>query len=257
MTPPAANFRQVAMDTVSQPDLFAAVCAIHPEHEIVQAARQRRYNGSRVPEAKAREIVALRLSGESLRGIERRTGADHRTVRAVVAAAEEQGLVPAIKERMQREMLELAEATAELLRGEMNKDEPDAQIIKAGWVGLGIAADKAAALQVAGDLHLHQHVHVGGPSADDPAAAYAAMLKGAVDVESEVVRRKQLDLNAMDVLDTSTDTDGAPLDAVAGPAGSTADRPTDPTSGPDPRRAEGEGGGVANCAPGSATHGKP
>ena len=187
---PALDFRDLASEVSKQPDLFAALAGIPDEQAIVRAASDKRYTGDRVPEARATQIVALRLSGCSLREIERRIGADHRTVSAVVAIAERQGIIPALKEAVQRQVLELTEETIEVVRRELRSEEPDAQLIKAGWVGAGIGMDKAAMVAPVGELHLH--LHQGAVAAgSDPAAEYARLLRGApsgptVDAESEV-----------------------------------------------------------------------
>lgn len=187
---PALDFRDLAQSVVRQPELFAALAGVAEEQNIVRAAQERRYTGSRVPEARAAQIVALRLAGTSLRGIERQLGADKRTVAAVVEIAERQGVLPPLKEVLQRRLGVLADRTADVIEQELDSDEPDAQLIKAGWVGLGIAADKSAALANIGELHLH--VHQGAVAAgSDPASEYARLLRGApagptVDAESEV-----------------------------------------------------------------------
>lgn len=214
---PALDFRAIAEEVQRQPDLFAAISADVTEHQVVMAARERRYDGSRVPEARAAQIVALRATGLSLSAIERRLNADHRTVRSVVQAAEEQGLVPGIKEVVGRRMSELAEKTMDVLSRELDSEEPDAQLIKAGWVGVGIAADKlVAAPAPAPQLHLHAHV---GAADQDPAAIYAAMLRTA-DAQSAVSARNSLVSSHPVILDTGADTIEPPAERPGSGSGS-------------------------------------
>ncbi len=251
---PALDFRALAEEVARQPDLFAAISGSVADQEIVRAARERRYHGGRVPEARAAQIVALRVTGASLREIERQTGADHRTIKAVVRCAEEQGMVPALKEVVARRMLELAEKTADIVDRELDSDEPDAQLIKAGWVGIGIAADKAAAASApAPQLHLHAHLGVGD---QDPASIYAAMLRSA-DAESAVSSRNPLQprsaFPADTVLDVPATSAGAPGNQAA-----TLARAQDPLAVGDREAVLDRGaGGVANGGPAGSGDGTP
>ena len=201
-TIPAIDFRALALEVQRQPELFSDLEGSAAEMEIVRAARERRYDGSGTPGARAAQIVALRVAGTSLCEIRRRLGADPRTVSAVVRAAEEQGIVPTIKDVVARRMSELAEKTMDVVDRELESDEPDAQLIKAGWVGIGIAADKlVAAAAPAPQLHLHAHV---GPSDQDPAAVYARMLR-TQDAESAVTAPNAFCSKAPCTLDTVVD----------------------------------------------------
>jgi DNA-binding MarR family transcriptional regulator len=236
---PALDFRAIAEEVSRQPDLFAAIEADVREYAVIQAARERRYDGTRTEEARAAQIVALRATGASLRAIERRLGADRRTVSAVVRAAEEQGLVPALKDVVARRMAELTERTMEMLERELDSPKPDAQLIKAGWVGAGIGADKlVAAPAPAPQLHLHAHSH---RVDQDPASIYAEMLRSA-DVESVGSVAKALPSNGAARVDTVLDAEtvrdtgsGGQVDpVVGGRVGSDSD---------------GGAGGVASPAP--------
>jgi len=253
---PALDFSALAQEIVRQPDLFASISAIQVEQDVVQAARGRRYTGARVPEARAAQIVALRLAGTSLRGIERQTGADKRTVAAVVEIAEQQGVVPPLKERLTRRMAELSDRTMDMVERELESDEPDAQLIKAGWVGVGIAADKSAAagaLGGASDLHQHLHLHVAGP--EDPAAIYARMLSGSrpVDAQSEVHGRNLLVRSDCIDADTGQDTRSGPPGGATGALAGT----TEPAAELGGATAEGGAGGVAIGGSPTEMDGKP
>ncbi len=259
--PPALDFHDLAQEVARQPDLFAAISAVAEEQNTVRAARERRYTGSRVPEARAAQIVALRLAGGSLREIERQTGADKRTVAAVVQIAEKQGLVPPLKEGLQRRLGELAERTADVVERELDSDVPDAQLIKAGWVGLGIAADKSAALANVGELHLHLHqgAVASGP---DPAAEYARLLRGApvgptVDAESEVSTSERPPIVDVRLSDTGMVRGPAPVGASVDPADPSGCRDLGPgDAGPEAGDGGGGAGGVAKPAVGGVGDGK-
>ena len=201
-TIPAIDFRALALEVQRQPELFSDLEGSVAEMEIVRAARERRYDGSGTPGARAAQIVALRVAGASLCEIRRRLGADPRTVSAVIRAAEEQGIVPTIKEVVSRRMAELTEKTMTALDRELDSPTPDAQLVKSLWVGTGIGADKlGAAAAPAPQLHLHAHV---GPSDQDPAAVYARMLR-TQDAESAVSATTSFSSKAPCTLDTVVD----------------------------------------------------
>lgn len=204
------DFEELAQAVVRQPDLFGSISAVSEEQAVVRAAREFRYTGARVAEARAAQIVALRKIGTSLNEIQRQTGADKRTIHAVVELAEKQGLVTPLKEVLQRRLSTLAEKTADVIERELDAESPDAQLIKAGWVGLGIAADKSAALANVGELHLHVH-QASVAAGSDPASEYARLLRGApvgptVDAESAVSVADSHDSNAVPGADTALDT---------------------------------------------------
>lgn len=222
---PALDFQDLAQAVVRQPDLFASLAGVAEEQAIVRAAREHRYTGTRTPEARAAQIVALRKAGTSLREIQRQTGADKRTIHAVVELAEKQGLVTPLKEVLQRRLSTLAEQTADVIERELDSPDPDAQLIKAGWVGLGIAADKSAALANVGELHLHLH-HGAVAAGPDPAAEYARMLRSGptVDAESEVLPADVPEIGASVGADTDAAHAAAPAQPGRPPAARLADQ---------------------------------
>lgn len=181
---PLALATAVALDVARQPELFGPARFSDSELAIVRAARAGRYNASRTrDEARVAVVVALRQQGCSLREIERRTGMDPRLVSVVVAEAERNRAVPAIKDALTRRLAETTERALDRLDDEIRADKPDPALVRALGVAVGIGADKVAgAGSPAGDLHLHQHVHLDGA---DPARDYLRQRAAALATESD------------------------------------------------------------------------
>lgn len=183
---PLAIATVVSLDVARQPDLFGPAAFSDSELGIVRAARAGRYNASRTQdEARVAVVVALRQQGCSLREIERRTGMDPRLVAVVVAEAERNRAVPAIKEALTRRLAETTERALDRLDDEIAAPKPDPALVRALGVAVGIGADKVAGSgSPAGDLHLHQHVHLAGA---DPARDYLRQRAAALATESDSV----------------------------------------------------------------------
>lgn len=243
---PLAVAESVSEAMTRQPDLFAGGEAFsHSELELVRHARKGRYNGSVTTrnEARVALVVALRQQGCSLREIQRRTGMDTRLVVVVLREAEKSGAVPAIKEVLTRRLAETTERALDRLDEELDREEPDHQLVRALGVVAGIGADKMTAAGTGGpDLHLHQHVHLAG---SDPARDYLMRRARVLATESESAQQA-----------SESPPIAAGVDGVAGLA-APIDVPTD--SSPDPVRTAAPaantpatpGGGSPISAPGA------
>ena len=187
---PLAIATAVASEVVAQPDLFGPAAFSDSDLAIVRAARAGRYTGSRTrDEARVAVVVALRSQGCSLRDIERRTGMDPRLVAVVVREAEQRRAIPAIKEALNRRLAETTERALDRLDDELSRQDPDPALLRALGVAVGIGADKVAGTSAAaGDLHLHQHVHLAGA---DPAREYLKARAAALATESDSVSTAQ------------------------------------------------------------------
>lgn len=185
---PLAIAESVSAAMVRQPDLFAGEAFSAADLEVVRHARKGRYNGAVTTRSEARValVVALRQQGCSLREIGRRTGMDTRLVTVVLREAEKGGAVPALKEVLGRRLAETTERALDRLDEELERGEPDHQLVRALGVVAGIGADKMTAAGSGGpDVHLHQHVHLAG---SDPAKEYLMKRAKVLATESESVR---------------------------------------------------------------------
>ena len=238
---PLAIAVQVAADVAGQPDLFGPAAFSDSELGIVRAARAGRYNASRTrDEARVAVVVALRQQGCSLRDIERRTGMDPRLVAVVVAEAERNRAVPAIKDALTRRLAETTERALDRLDEEIRSDEPDPALVRALGVAVGIGADKVAAgSSPAGDLHLHQHVHLGGA---DPARDYLRQRAAALATESDSGGAPRISEPAGAVSDAAAGlaATGGAVDHRSGPV---VDVQADPVRPGDPGSTPPGGGG--------------
>ena len=244
---PLAIATAVAGEVVAQPDLFGPAAFSDSDLAIVRAARAGRYTGARTrDEARVATVVALRSQGCSLRDIERRTGMDPRLVAVVVREAEQRRAVPAIKEALNRRLAETTERALDRLDDELSRQSPDPALVRALGVAVGIGADKVAGTAAAaGDLHLHQHVHLAGA---DPAREYLRARAAALATESDAVGKvAESGQNAGD--SAAAAGLAASRHAAPGPGGAVVDlEPAGadlPDPGADPR------GGVAS-RPGAA-----
>ena len=244
---PLAIATAVASEVVAQPDLFGPAAFSDSDLAIVRAARAGRYTGSRTrDEARVAVVVALRSQGCSLRDIERRTGMDPRLVAVVVREAEQRRAIPAIKEALNRRLAETTERALDRLDDELSRQDPDPALLRALGVAVGIGADKVAGTSAAaGDLHLHQHVHLAGA---DPAREYLKARAAALATESDAVGKvAESGQNAGD--SAAAAGLAASRHAAPGPGGAVVDlEPAGadlPDPGADPR------GGVAS-RPGAA-----
>jgi hypothetical protein len=243
---PLAVAESVSEAMVRQPDLFAGGEAFSSsELEMVRHARKGRYNGAVTTRSEARValVVALRQQGCSLREIQRRTGMDTRLVVVVLREAEKSGVVPALKEVLTRRMAETTERALDRLDEELDREEPDHQLVRALGVVAGIGADKMTAAGTGGpDLHLHQHVHLAGA---DPARDYLMKRAAVLATESESA---QPPTDSTPIL---ADVDAAAV--LAAPVGSRTDSSPDPGSNPAPasNTPATPGGGSPILAPGA------
>lgn len=173
MTDPLAIAESVAHAVVAQPDLFAGDAFSADEQSTLRVARYGDYTGKLTTRDQVRvaTVVALRQQGASMREIERRTGMDHRLIHRVLEYAEKAGHVPALKDVLARRTGEITELAGERLSEELRKPQPCDKRVKAYGVAWGIGLDKerAASVTVAGDLHVHQSVHLEGA---DPMRAW-------------------------------------------------------------------------------------
>jgi transposase len=205
---PLALATSVAEAMTRQPELFGEAAFSELELETVRVARSGRYNGSITTrnEARVAVVVALRQQGCSLREIERRTGMDTRLVNVVMREAERAGVVPAIKEVLNRRIAETTERVMDRFDEEVKKDEPDSQLVRALAVAMGVGYDKVAAgSNPAGDVHLHLHQHAEG---GDPTREYLRQRAAALATESESV--------VVDAISTPIPSDsGAAADVAA------------------------------------------
>lgn len=201
---PLAIATTVARAVARQPDLFGPASFSPSELEIVRAARAGRYNASRTrDEARVAVVVALRQQGCSLREIERRTGMDPRLVAVVVAEAERNRAVPAIKEALTRRLAETTERALDRLDDEIASPKPDPALVRALGVAVGIGADKVAGSgSPAGDLHLHQHVHLSGA---DPARDYLRQRAAALATESDSASTASIIVGTQSVSDAAAE----------------------------------------------------
>lgn len=182
---PLAIAESVAAGFSTQPELFGGAAFSPAELELVRVARSGRYNGARTrDEGRVAVVVALAQLGCSQREIQRRTGMDTRLVRVVLEQAERAGVVPALKEAVQRRAAELGEQALEVLRDVLDQGVgADPQLLRSIGVVSGILLDKAAgAAGAAGAQHLHFHQAPGGA---DPAAEYFRMRAAALSTECE------------------------------------------------------------------------
>lgn len=112
---------------------------------VLREGRCSRYSGkiALACEERARSIVRLRLLGYSYRYIERQTGADLRTVRAVELELRRQGKLPAEREELAGQYSEIARVSNERLLEALDRGKVPINILP---VASGVAADKRAML---------------------------------------------------------------------------------------------------------------
>lgn len=176
---------RVAIETASQPELFGPGAFSGADLGVIRVARRGTYSGAITcrDEAMVAKIVALRQQGASFRAIERATGTDRRVVSAVLQYAEKRQEIAPLKEVVMRRMAEVTERAIDRLSDELDKEEADPQMVRALGVVAGVGSDKlAAASQVAGELHLHQHVHLEG---QDPTRDWLRARAAALATESK------------------------------------------------------------------------
>jgi hypothetical protein len=177
---------------VSQPSLFDGEDAPIDYQTVTEAKAISEgavfvYTGSTVSmnEQKAMAIAIMRLSGVPKREIARRCQCSRHVIDLVLEQLEQAGKIAPLRERLPRLLGQVAEDAAEAAREIIHAgviDAPTAAYLKALGVLSGIGADKHAGAQaVAGDLHLHQHVHLGDA---DPLRDYLRQRSEAMATES-------------------------------------------------------------------------
>jgi hypothetical protein len=177
---------------VSQPSLFDGDDAPIDYQTVTEAKAISEgavfvYTGSTVSrnEQKAMAIAIMRLSGVPKREIARRCQCSRHVIDLVLEQLEQAGKIAPLRERLPRLLGQVAEDAAEAAREIIHAgviDAPTAAYLKALGVLSGIGADKHAGAQaVAGDLHLHQHVHLGDA---DPLRDYLSQRAQALATES-------------------------------------------------------------------------
>ncbi len=251
---PAArfSFSDLADQLKAQPDLFPASGEQPVEVEVVRAAQRFPFTGTTVArdERRALAIAVARLAGVSKRRIAKELGCSRNTVDLVVEVLEKAGKLEPVKERLPGLLARAAEDATEWIRELIDKGEVSTEVaatIKALGVVAGIGADKvAAASAVAGDLHLHQHVHMEG---SDPMRAWLQERARALSTDSEAV---DADRNTLDVSVSPVESNAAAaLAADAVPPEATQVAGTDQVessaaesaAGPAPAPEAGAGGG--------------
>jgi transposase-like protein len=202
-------------------------------------------------EQKAAGIALLRLSGVSKREIARRVGCSRNVIDAVIDKLEDLGKLEPLKDRLPRLLGRVAEDAAEAAREIIDSgviDTATASYLKSLGVLAGIGADKSAAAQsISGDLHLHQHLHVGDA---DPLRDYLSQRAQALATES----------NAGGNGAKSLPRNGSPDLAAGVAAGSgavveveaTIEAPDPTGSGPDQAAADDRGAGGVGDARGAS-----
>jgi transposase-like protein len=215
--PGRVDFSAIADQLVSQPSLFDAA-TLPVEMDTVRAARIFAFSGTTTcnsrHETRAMTIAALRLAGVSKREVARQLSCSRNTIDAVMDVLEERGKIEPLKEKLPRLLSAAAAEAAEWARELIDERAVSTEVaatLKALGVLAGIGADKvvAAAAQVAGDLHLHQHVHLEG---SDPTRDYLRQRAAALATDSHAAGdgHKQLSANASPI-------DAASLAAAAPP----------------------------------------
>lgn len=203
--PPARfSFSDLADQLKAQPDLFPASGEQPVEIEVVRAAQRFPFTGTTVArdERRALAIAVARLAGVSKRRIAKELGCSRNTVDLVVEVLEKAGKLEPVKERLPGLLARAAEDATEWIRELIEDGVVSTEVaatIKALGVVAGIGADKvAAASAVAGDLHLHQHVHMEG---SDPMRAWLQERARALSTDSEAVgtERNPLEVSVTEV----------------------------------------------------------
>lgn len=248
------SFSDLADQLKSQPDLFPTSGEQPVEIDVVRAAQRFPFTGTTVArdERRALAIAVARLAGVSKRRIAKELGCSRNTVDLVVEVLEKAGKLEPVKERLPGLLARAAEDATEWIRELIEDGVVSTEVaatIKALGVVAGIGADKvAAASAVAGDLHLHQHVHMEG---SDPMRAWLQERARALSTDSEAVGTER---NPLDVSVTAVDSAAAAaLAAAAEPPGAAQASGSDqvPSSAgdqaarpePAPEAAGGGGGG--------------
>jgi hypothetical protein len=144
-----------------------------------------------------------------------------------------------MKEVLQRRLAETTERALDRLDQEIVRDEPDPQLVRSLGVVAGIGADKlAAAANPAGDLHLHQHVHL---AASDPAREYLRQRAEFLSIESGSVGATAIAKDSSGLVGETA--------CHAAPACIDVGQAQDP-AGAHPDQAPPAGGGLAADGPG-------
>src|SRR5262245_56402734 len=177
----------IAGHLASQPELFDRH-QLPIESDTVTAARVFACSGRTIcnskHEARALTIAALRLAGVGKKEICRQLSCHSSTVDAVMIELERQGKIETAKDRLPRLLantaLEAGEWAREIIE-ERKISSDRAAMVRALGVVAGIGSDKAAAVAPAGDLHLHQHVHLEGA---DPMKDYLKQRAAALATDS-------------------------------------------------------------------------
>lgn len=183
MTHPITDLALLAESISDQPELFAA-----PDVSSVRAAREYAHTGNWTVKDGRRValIVSAWLNTGSLRKTAQLCSVSRNTVSAVLRILENAGKLEPLKERFARARLEVGmEQLAWMEEIIASRDIEAAQVLKAGWVGVGIVSDKEAAAPPAA---MHLHVHQVATADADPVREYERLLRAAratvVDVES-------------------------------------------------------------------------
>jgi transposase-like protein len=249
------DLESLVREVESQPELFDA-----PEDREILAEAKRSlsggifaFTGSTVQkdERRALQIAILRLSGTSKREIARRIGCSRNVIDAVIEQLERAGKIEPLKDRLPRLLGAMAEDAAERARDLIHDGDISNQtagMLKSLGVLAGIGADKSAAAQsISGDLHLHQHVHLGDA---DPLRDYLSQRAQALATESNAGGSAPKSLSGNGASDLAAGVaagSGAVVEVEA-----TIEAP-DPTGfGPDQAAADDRGAGGVGDARGAS-----
>jgi|GEM_PF-1012234 len=145
-----------------------------PETELVECVQQVRYSGKIACklEDRAAKIVRLVLLRASVREIQRECHVDYRTVAAIVRIMEENGKLPALKQRLSDDLGEIAELSAANLKQKLLDNEVPANVLP---IVLGVAVDKKALVD--GDPTARMEIEVTNDITPEAAREYLDRLK--------------------------------------------------------------------------------
>lgn len=232
----------------SQPELFDPTL-LPVEVDTVSAARVFAFSGTTTcnsrHETRALTIAALRLAGVSKRQIARDLSCSRNTIDAVMEVLDERGKIEPLKERLPRLMASAAVEAMEWAREIIDErvvSADRAATLKALGVLGGITSThmQAAGAQPAGDLHLHQHVHLEGV---DPMRDYLRARAKVLATDSHAAGEEPKVLGA-----NASTQNAAAMAAGASPVIDVPIEPLSPPASPAPPDADpatkGGGGGV-------------
>lgn len=219
LAPGRLDFSAMAAQLGSQPELFA--CGSIPvEVDTVTAARTGAFSGTTTcnskHETRALTIAALRLAGVSKRQVAEQLRCSRNTIDAVMEVLDARGKIEPLKERLPRLMASAAgeamEWAREIIEERIVSADRAATLKALGVLG-GITLthmQAAAPHQAAGDLHLHQHVHLEGA---DPMREFLRARAAALSTDSHAACQPH---NAL--VDNATSDQTAALAACAEPS---------------------------------------